>query len=194
MFVYERNRVHIPYIERDRGSREAGWFGIVTPTLKKGAKRVAEALRELKTSLYDQNGRLRDDVSGWVFSSFPMKASDIEWWIEYVDNDWWRLPNRGRYDFDVAWAAAQACELCKLYDIFRPPQLSLGRSPNNLFVKLTGIICGRRLKGCPRPCQEAIKVLLAMSDPNKSAEEARAEWSAMVESGRRHARPEQPTK
>jgi hypothetical protein len=153
-FVCHRHLRHIPSYEKVRGPRAVGrTWGAETPTLKRGNARVARAVLGLKRSIYDSRNQFREDVSSLELSDFPLDAMEMDWWIERLSAP---LPHRARYDFDLAFGAELAGRLWPLTD----EKPSLGRSPNNKFVKLTGIICGRRLKGCPRPCQEVIKKLL----------------------------------
>jgi hypothetical protein len=161
-FVYKRRDYYIRTVEEDHGSRAAGEWGTVTPTLQKGAERAITVLRRLRWALYDEQGKLRGDLSELTFGNFPMDAIDIEWWIKRL-SDAKRQPARGRFDFDLHFAAELAGGLFKLSG----EKPTLARSPNNKFVKLTGIICGRRLRGCPRDCQKVINKLRAR-DANRA--------------------------
>jgi hypothetical protein len=140
------------------GDRAAGEFGLRKSSLKKKANRIAAAMGALNRLMYDRSGRRRDDVSAAVFSDFPMDAIDFAWWDRRIKSAISEpLPNVGPLDFDLDFAAKLAGELfARTGD-----EPSRGRSPNNKFVKLTGIICGQLLSGCPRPCRDAIEKLLA---------------------------------
>jgi len=156
-FVYTRERRYVPYMEAARGPRSVGGFGIVTPTLKAGANRVLRAAQGLRVAIYDKGGKLRDDVPE-LYSSYYPDCDDLDRLINHLSAEMPRRePARGRYDFDLNFAARLAGNVFEQADI----ELSLGRSPNNKFVKLTGIICGRELRGCPRACQTVIRKLRA---------------------------------